>query len=56
MKDARAAGQGVGIQTCQLASGILYNGLGRYEKALAEAQEASEQAPELLRPCGRFLS
>jgi hypothetical protein len=25
----------------------LYNGLGRYETALARAQQASEQAPEL---------
>jgi DNA-binding CsgD family transcriptional regulator len=46
-KDARVAGQGVGIQWCQMVSGILYNGLGRYEKALAETQQASEQAPEL---------
>ena len=46
-KDARATGQGVGIQFCQLVSGILYNGLGRYEKALEEARQASEQAPEL---------
>jgi DNA-binding CsgD family transcriptional regulator len=46
-KDASAAGQGVGIQWCQLVSGILYNGLGRYEQALASAQRASEQAPEL---------
>ena len=46
-KDARVAGQGAGIQWCQMVSGILYNGLGRYEKALAEAQQASEQAPEL---------
>jgi ATP/maltotriose-dependent transcriptional regulator MalT len=37
----------VGIRWCQLVSGILYNGLGRYEKALASAQRASEQAPEL---------
>src|SRR6267143_1842588 len=36
-KDASAAGQGVGIRWCQLVSGILYNGLGRYEKALASA-------------------
>jgi DNA-binding CsgD family transcriptional regulator len=47
MKDARVAGQGIRIQTCQLASGILYNGLGRYEKGLAEARQASEQTPEL---------
>jgi DNA-binding CsgD family transcriptional regulator len=46
-KDARAAGQGGGIQFYQLVSGILYNGLGRYEKALEEARQASEQAPEL---------
>ena len=46
-KDARVAGQGMGIQWCQVVSGILYNALGRYEKALAETQQASEQAPEL---------
>ena len=47
MKDARATGQGLGIQWCQLVSGILYNGLGLYGKALEEARNASEQAPEL---------
>jgi DNA-binding CsgD family transcriptional regulator len=36
-----------GIQLCQWVSGILYNGLGRYDEALAKAQQASEQAPEL---------
>jgi len=46
-KDARAARQGLGIQWCQLVSAILYNGLGRYEQALEEARQASEQAPEL---------
>jgi DNA-binding CsgD family transcriptional regulator len=46
-EEARAAGQHVGIQWSQLVSAILYNGLGRYETALAEAQHASEQAPEL---------
>jgi DNA-binding CsgD family transcriptional regulator len=44
---ARAAGQGVGIQWCQLVSAILYNGLGRYDRALEEARQAGEQAPEL---------
>jgi DNA-binding CsgD family transcriptional regulator len=42
---ARAAGQGVAIQWSQWAAAVLYNGLGRYEQALAEAQ-ATEQAPE----------
>jgi DNA-binding CsgD family transcriptional regulator len=46
-KAARVAGLGFGIQYCQWVSGILYNGLGRYERALPEAQEASEQEPEL---------
>jgi DNA-binding CsgD family transcriptional regulator len=46
-KDARAAGQGQAIQLCQWVSGILYNGLGRYDRALPEARQASEQAPEL---------
>ena len=43
---AQAAGQGVAIQWSQWVSAILCNGLGRYEKALAEAQ-AAEQAPEM---------
>ena len=45
--DSRAAGQGLGVQWSQWVSAILYNGLGRYEEALAEAQQASEQAPDL---------
>ena len=45
--DSRAAGQGLGVQWSQWVSAILYNGLGRYEQARAEAQQAAEQAPEL---------
>jgi DNA-binding CsgD family transcriptional regulator len=45
--DSRAAGQGVGVQWSQWVSAILSNSLGRYEEALAEAQQAAEQAPEL---------
>jgi DNA-binding NarL/FixJ family response regulator len=47
MSDARAAKQGMGIQWCQFVSGILYNGLGEYEKALREVEQAVEQTPEL---------
>jgi DNA-binding CsgD family transcriptional regulator len=43
----RAAGQGIAIQWSQVVSAVLYNGLGRYETALAQAQQASEQVPEL---------
>jgi hypothetical protein len=38
--DSRAAGQGVGIQWSQWAAAVLHNGLGRYEAALDEAQQA----------------
>jgi DNA-binding CsgD family transcriptional regulator len=41
------AAQVFGTHRCQLVSGILYNGLGRYETALEEARQASEQQPEL---------
>ena len=37
----------MGVQYSQWASAILYNGLGRYETALAGAQQAAEQASEL---------
>jgi DNA-binding CsgD family transcriptional regulator len=47
VKDASDAGQGVVTQWCQLVAAILYNGLGRYEHALTDAQQASDQAPEL---------
>jgi DNA-binding CsgD family transcriptional regulator len=43
---ARAAGQGVGVQFAQWVSAILHNGLGRYDKAQADAH-AAEQAPEM---------
>jgi len=45
--DARTAGQGGGIQWSQWVSAILYNGIGRYGRALARARQAGEQAPEL---------
>jgi DNA-binding CsgD family transcriptional regulator len=44
---ARAAGHGGGVQWSQWVSAVLYNGLGRYETALAQAQQAGEQSPEL---------
>jgi DNA-binding CsgD family transcriptional regulator/tetratricopeptide (TPR) repeat protein len=47
-RSASAAGQGQVTQWCKWASAFLYNGLGRYEQALTAAQNASEEAPELL--------
>ena len=46
VRKASAAGQGLGVQTCQWVSAVLYNGLGRYERARAEAFRASEAASE----------
>jgi len=46
-RDAQAAQQGASIQWCQWVSAILYNGLGEYAKALTEADQAVEPAPEV---------
>jgi DNA-binding CsgD family transcriptional regulator len=40
---AGAAGHGGAVQVSQWAAAVLYNGLGRYEAALAEGQQATEQ-------------
>ena len=37
----------MGVQWSQWVSAILCNSLGRYGEALAEAQQAAEQAPKL---------
>jgi DNA-binding CsgD family transcriptional regulator len=44
---AAAGGQGIGVQYAQWVAAILFNGLGRYEQALAAARLASEESPEL---------
>ena len=40
-------GEGIGLTFIQWASAVLFNGLGRYEDALAAAQQASEYPEEL---------
>jgi DNA-binding CsgD family transcriptional regulator len=45
--DAIAGGQGIGVQYARWVAAILFNGLGRYEEALAAAEQASGDAPEL---------
>jgi DNA-binding CsgD family transcriptional regulator len=42
-----AGGQGTAVQYARWARSVLLNGLGRYEEALAAAQEASDDTPEL---------
>ena len=45
--DAEATGQGMGVTWARWVAGILYNGLCRYDLALAAAQEASAAGAEL---------
>jgi DNA-binding CsgD family transcriptional regulator len=45
--EATAGGQGIGVQFAQWVAAILLNGLGRYEQALAAAQEAADDDFEL---------
>jgi DNA-binding CsgD family transcriptional regulator len=44
-KDAERRGQGEGLSFVRWATAVLGNGLGRYEEALASAQQASEDSP-----------
>ena len=45
--EATARGQGAAAQYARWARAVLMNGLGRYEKALEAAVDASEETPEL---------
>jgi len=45
---AVSRGAGLALAFIDYATAVLYNGLGRYEEALAAAQQASEHPQELL--------
>jgi tetratricopeptide (TPR) repeat protein len=45
---AVSRGAGLGLAFTDYATAVLYNGLGRYEEALAAAQQASEHPQELM--------
>ncbi len=45
--ECTAGGQGTAVQYALWARSVLLNGLGRYEEAMAAAQEASQDTPEL---------
>jgi DNA-binding CsgD family transcriptional regulator len=47
IEEATAGGQGTAVQYAHWANSILFNGLGRYREALASAQDASADTPEL---------
>jgi DNA-binding CsgD family transcriptional regulator len=47
IKDATAGGEGLAVEYAHWTTAVLYNGIGRYEEALAAAQRASDDTPEL---------
>jgi DNA-binding CsgD family transcriptional regulator len=59
-KEAARRGEGMGVTVIQWASAVLYNGLGRYEDALAAARQATDHPhdptrtlPELIEAAAR---
>jgi DNA-binding CsgD family transcriptional regulator len=50
MKAVVARGEGIGVTFIEWVTAVLYNGLGRYEDALASAGPASEHPEELQSP------
>src|SRR5215203_6044091 len=49
IRDAETGGQGLSIEWAEWTSAILFNGLGRYDEALASAQRAAAETPQLQR-------
>src|SRR5215217_5286810 len=47
IRDAETGGQGLSVQWAEWTGGILFNGLGRYDRALASAQRAAAETPQL---------
>ena len=47
IEQADAGGEGLGVQFAAWARAVLYNGLGRYGDALAAAQQATDEIPQL---------
>jgi DNA-binding CsgD family transcriptional regulator/tetratricopeptide (TPR) repeat protein len=47
IEECTAGGQGTAVQYARWSRSVLLNGLGHYEEAMAAAQEASDDTPEL---------
>jgi DNA-binding CsgD family transcriptional regulator len=47
IEEATAGGQGTAVQYARWARSVVLNALGRYEEAVAAAQEAADDTPEL---------
>ena len=54
-EQATAGGQGVSVTVAHWVAAVLYNGLGRYEEALAAARQAASTST-YISPCGRCPS
>jgi hypothetical protein len=52
IREATAGGQGTAVQYAHWARSMLLNGLGRYEEALASAQQAPTTPPSCSWPSG----
>jgi DNA-binding CsgD family transcriptional regulator/tetratricopeptide (TPR) repeat protein len=48
VQEAMRRGEGIGLSLIDSASAVLYNGVGRYEEALAAAEQAVERPEELI--------
>ena len=47
IRDAGTSGQGLSVQWAEWVSAILFNGLGRYDRALASAERAADETSQL---------
>src|SRR6478672_10874818 len=47
IRGAATGGQGLSVQWAEWVNAILFNGRGRYDRALASAQRAAEETPQL---------
>jgi DNA-binding CsgD family transcriptional regulator len=47
IRDAGRSGQGLSVMWAEWVSGILFNGLGRYDRAVASARRAAGYTPQL---------
>ena len=45
IREAATGGQGLSVQWAEWVSAILFNGLGRYDRAVSSAQRAAEETP-----------
>jgi DNA-binding CsgD family transcriptional regulator len=48
VREATSTGQGTAIEFADLARAVIFNGLGRYEEAMAPAQDSADATPELV--------